>query len=70
MFNWRYWVPFKKEQVTKSPEYLKRKSTMVVIIKALKKIYPEDTPEMQKAIQDFSKACRKSYPELNQEVPL
>ena len=29
MFNWRYWLPFKKEQANNTPEYLKRKSNSI-----------------------------------------
>ena len=69
MFNWRYWLPFKKEQANNTPEYLKRKSNVALVIKALKKIYPEEWAEMKKAIEEFSKVCRKTYPELDKEIP-
>lgn len=70
MFNRRYWLPFKKEQANNSPEYLKRKSNYVLILSVLKKLYPEESNEMQKAIEQFSQNCRKNYPEINEELPL
>jgi hypothetical protein len=41
-----------------------------LILKALKKIYSEEWAEMKKAIEEFSKVCRKTYPELDKEVPI
>ena len=70
MFNWRYWLPFKKEQANNTPEYLKRKNNYIVILQALKKMYPEEKWEMQKAIEQFSQKCRKNYPEINNELPI
>lgn len=70
MFNWRYWLPFKKEQANNSPEYLKKKSNYLLILKVLKKMYPEESEEMRNAIIQFSKACRKNYKELNEELPV
>lgn len=70
MFNWRYWVPFKKEQAIQDPEYIKRKNIYKACIEALKKTYPNENPTMQKAIEEFSKVCRSEYPEINQELPL
>ena len=69
-FNWRYWLPFKKEQAVKSPEYIKRKNIYVAVLKALKKTYPEENSEMQLAIEQFSQACRKNYEEIDEELPL
>ena len=70
MFNWRYRPLFKKEQVKKDPEYLKRKNNYLLILKVLKKIYPEETSNMKKTIEEFSRNCRKNYPEINEELPL
>ena len=70
MFNRRYWLPFKKSQVINDPEYIKRKNRYLLVLSELKKTYPNETPTMQKAIEDFSKVCRREYPELNEELPL
>lgn len=70
MFNWRYRLPFKKEQAKEDPEYIKRKTGYVAILKLLKKTYPNENSNMQKAIEDFSKVCRAEYPEINSELPL
>ncbi len=70
MFNWRYWLPFKNAQAIKDAEYLKRKNIYKAVIEALKKTYPNEDSNMQKAIEDFSKVCRASYEELNEEIPL
>ena len=69
-FNWRYWALFKKEQVKKDTEYLKRKSTAVVILKALKKQYDNEPQEVKEAIVKLSQAYRKAYPEINEELPI
>lgn len=69
-FNWRYWLPFKKEQAIKSPEYIKRKNIYIAVLGALKKTYPQETAEMQQAIEQFSQICRKSYEEINKELPI
>lgn len=70
MFNWRYWLPFKKEQANNSPEYLKRKNSYLIVLQVLKKLYPEEKEDMKRAIEDFSKKCRKTYPEINNELPI
>lgn len=70
MFNRRYWLPFKKEQAKDDPEYIKRKNGYVAILKLLKKTYPIENSNMQKAIEDFSKVCRAEYPAINDELPL
>lgn len=70
MLNWRYWLPFKKSQINNSPEYIKRKNIYKAVIQALKKTYPEESPEVQKAIEQFSKTIRLNYKELNEELPL
>ena len=70
MFNWRYWLPFKADQVNNTPEYLKRKSNYLLILKALRKIYPEESSVMKKAIERFSQSIRKNYKELDEELPI
>ena len=70
MFNWRMWILYTKMDALKDPEYLKRKNNYLLILKVLKKIYPEDTNDMKKAIEEFSRNCRKNYPEINSELPL
>jgi len=69
-FNWRYWIPFLKEQAKQDPEYLKRKNIYIAVLTALKKTYPVESVEMQKAIEQFSQVCRKNYKEINEELPL
>lgn len=70
MFNWRYWLPFKKEQAKKSPEYIKKKNNYLLILKALKLMYPLESSEMKQAIEQFSQKCRKNYSEINDELPI
>lgn len=70
IFNYRYWVLYNKEDENKQAEYLKRKNQYLAILKLLKKTYPVESKEWQKAIEDFSKFCRSSYPEIDQELPL
>lgn len=70
MLNWRYRPLFKKEQAKEDPEYIKRKNNYLIILKALKKMYPEETSDMKKTIEEFSRNCRKHYPEINEELPL
>ena len=70
MFNWRYRPLYNKEQASKDPAYLKRKANAKVALEALKKVYSEETPEIQKQIEQLSKWLRKSYPELNEELPV
>ena len=70
MFNWRYWLPFKQEQVPLDTEYIKRKNRHILVLSALKKTYPEESNEMKKAIEQFSQIVRKSYPEINDELPV
>lgn len=69
-FNWRYWIPFLKSQAKDDPEYLKRKAIYNAVLTALKKTYPNESHDMQLAIEAFSKVCRGKYPELNEELPL
>lgn len=70
MFNRRYRPLFLKEQVNKDPEYIKRKNTQIVVLKALKKIYPEEGIKIKVAIENYSQAVRKEYPEINEELPI
>jgi hypothetical protein len=48
---------------------LKKKATALIILKALKKIYPDENEEIRTWIMWLSKALRKTYPELNEELP-
>lgn len=69
-FNFRYWILYIKEDEKKSPEYLKRKSTALIILKALRKVYPEEQVNIKRAIEELSREYRKNYPELNDEFPV
>jgi hypothetical protein len=42
----------------------------VIIMKALRKMYEEESSEMKKTIEWFSQSCRKNYKEINDEFPL
>lgn len=53
-FNFRYWVLYIEEDEKISPEYLKRKNNYLLILKALKKMYPEESGDMKKTIEQFS----------------
>lgn len=68
-FNYRYRVLYIKADAAKDPEYLKKKNRALVILQALKKIYPEENSEVKIGIEALSKALRKTYPELNEELP-
>ena len=70
MLNWRYRPLFKKWQAKVDPEYLKKKNNAVLVLKALKKMYPEEKSNVQKAIEQLSKEFRKNYPEINTDLPL
>lgn len=70
MFNWRYRPLFKKEQAKKDPEYIKRKNTAVLVLKALKKQYDNEPTAVKEAIVKLSQEYRKAYPEINEELPL
>ena len=70
MFNRRFRPMFKKEQANIDPEYLKRKNNALIILKALKKVYPEESASVKKGIETLSQAYRKAYPELNDELPI
>lgn len=70
MFNWRYRPIFKKEQAKTDPAYLKKKNNALLILKALKTMYPEENADTKKAIEALSREFRKSYPEINKELPV
>lgn len=69
-FNWRYWILYNKQDAKKSPEYLKRKNTALILLKALRSIYDTETPKVKKEIVDLSLSLREEYPELNEEYPV
>ena len=70
MFNWRYWLPFIKEQAKVDTEYLKHKNDAISVLKELKKMYPTEKSNVKKAIEGLSKAFRENYPEINKELPV
>lgn len=70
MWNRRYRPLFRKEQAKKDPEYIKRKNSNLAVLKVLKKNYPNESIEVKLAIEKFSQQIRKSYPEINEELPL
>lgn len=69
LLNFRYRVLYVKEDEKLSPEYLKRKNTALDVLTQLKKVYPKESSEVQKAIENLSAIYRKTYPELNEELP-
>lgn len=70
LFNYRYWVLYIKEDAKVGPEYLKKKNRALILLKALKKMYPEENSDTKIWIETLSKALRKAYPELNSDLPL
>lgn len=70
MFNWRYRPLFKKEQVKKDPEYIKRKNTAVLVLRVLKKQYDNEPAAVKEAIVKLSQEYRKAYVEINSELPI
>lgn len=68
--NYRYRVLYIKEDAAKDPEYLKRKNRALVLLQALKKIYPEESSNVKTGIEALSTSLRNEYPELNDELPL
>lgn len=70
VFNFRYRVLYINEDAAKDPAYLKRKNAQKIILEVLKKFYPDEIPEVKKAIEAYSKVVRAAYPELNKELPL
>lgn len=69
LLNFRYRVLYIKEDEKVDPEYLKRKNTALDVLTQLKKVYPKESPEIQKAIENLSSIYRKTYKELNEELP-
>ena len=69
-FNYRYRVLYIKDDEKLSHEYLKRKNNYVSILKTLREIYKEESPEMKKIIEQFSQSCRNNYKEINDEFPI
>ena len=70
MLNFRYWILYIKEDAKKDTEYLKRVKIWVAILSSLKKVYDSESPAMKQAIIDFSNVYRKTYPEINEELPI
>jgi len=70
MLNRRYRPLFNKEDAKKDPEYIKRKNIAVAVLKALKKVYPQESRDVQLGIEALSKVYRSEYPEINEELPL
>ena len=70
MFNYRMWILYTKIDALKDPEYLKRKNNALILLKALRKIYEEESTKVKKEIVDLSKSLREEYPELNDEYPV
>lgn len=70
MFNFRMWILYAKIDALKSPEYLKRKAKALILLKALRSIYDEESPKVKKEIVDLSIQLREEYPELNDEYPV
>lgn len=63
------WILYAKIDALKSPEYLKRKAKALILLKALRSIYDEESPKVKKEIVDLSIQLREEYPELNDEYP-
>ena len=68
--NYRYWVLYTEKQEKTDAEYLKRKNTALILLKALRSIYDVETPKVKKEIVDLSLSLREEYPELNDEYPV
>lgn len=54
----------------KTTAYLKRKANALEALKSLKKLYPEETQQVQRQIESLSVSLRNHYPEINEELPL
>jgi hypothetical protein len=63
-------VLYIKDDEKLSHEYLKRKNNYVSILKTLREIYKEESPDMKKIIEQFSQSCRNNYKEINDEFPI
>ena len=70
MFNWRMWILYTKMDALKDPEYLKRKNTALLLLKALRKIYDGESKIIRNDIIKISLDLREEYPELNDEYPV
>lgn len=70
LFNWRMWILYSEMEAKKDPEYLKRKNSALLVLKALRKHYPDEDLNVKKAIEWLSSAYRKAYPEINDEFPV
>lgn len=70
MWNWRMWILYSKWDAFKDPDYLRRKWQALIILKALRKIYDEESRPIKNKIVDLSVALRDEYPELNDEYPV
>jgi len=70
MFNWRMWVLYSKIDALKDPDYLKKKSNALIILKALRKMYDDESISVKNSIVKLSIALRDEYPELNDEYPV
>ena len=69
-FNWRYRILYNKEIAKQDPNYLRKKWNALESLKSLKKLYPEETPQVQRLIESLSVELRRHYPEINEELPL
>ena len=70
MWNRRYRPLFKKTQINVDPEYLKKKNNALLILQALRKMYPDESDAIKQSIEKLSTEFRKAYPELNNEFPI
>ena len=68
--NFRYRVLYIKEDAKVDPEYLRKKNNALSVLKQLKKMYPEEQVNVKRAIEEISQELRKTYPELNDELPI
>lgn len=69
-FNYRYWVLYIKEEAKIDPERLKKIKVYTTILEILKKYYDNESPEVKSWIVALSQPLRKTYPEINKELPL
>ena len=54
MFNWRYRILYNKEDAKKDPEYLRKKANALELLKIAKKVYKDETPQIQRVIESLS----------------
>lgn len=69
-FNYRYWVLYIKEEAKIDPKRLKKIKVYTTILEILKKYYDNESPEVKSWIVALSQPLRKTYPEINKELPL